>query len=356
MSLENLTQPEKIRELKKRLEKLNRAPIKKGVEIPPPASRDPMRDLRRHLDRRKAAVRTADPQTSEKPAPLIYRRDMPFVHTRAANEAVSIAEKWKVTLEEAIDGQELVHPQRGPAFGVFTAVRDLEEGRHVDSLFSRAVALGSGHLHERLQADFRGPLLGRKSRRTSAAENEKAMPDSAPTAFSPGDFLFTDIETTGLGGSPLFLIGVMDWQNDGLHVRQYLARDYAEEAAVIAFFIDQCAGRKMLVSFNGKTFDYPYIRLRAAATGVPFSLAPRHFDLLHEGRRLWRGKFADCKLQTLEYHICGRGRTGDIPGHLIPQAYHDFVRTGDAVQIADILTHNMLDLVTLAELMARFPA
>jgi len=356
MSLENLSQSEKIRELKKRLESLNRAPIKKGVEIPPPASRGPMRDLRRRLDRRKAAVRMPDPQTSEKPAPLIYRRDMPFVHTRAVDEAVSLAEKWKTPLEEAVDGQELMHPQRGPVFGVFTAVRDLEEGHHVDALFCQAIARGAGHLHDRLQAGFRGPLQGKKNRRASAVDDEKAAPDSAPAAFSPGDFLFTDIETTGLGGSPLFLIGVMDWQNDGLLVRQYLARNYAEEAAVIAFFIDQCAGSKMLVSFNGKTFDYPYIRLRAAATGVPFPLAPRHFDLLHESRRLWRGKFADCKLQTLEYHICGRGRAGDIPGHLIPQAYHDFVRTGDAVQIADILTHNMLDLVTLAELMARFPA
>jgi len=55
MSLDSLAQSEKIRELKKRLESLNRAPIKRGVEIPPPASRDPMRDLRRHMDRRKTA-------------------------------------------------------------------------------------------------------------------------------------------------------------------------------------------------------------------------------------------------------------------------------------------------------------
>ena len=57
----------------------------------------------------------------------------------------------------------------------------------------------------------------------------------------------------------------------------------------------------------------------------------------------------------MESHICGRARHGDIPGAEIPEAYHAFVRTGDAAMIVEILRHNMLDLVTMADIMARLP-
>jgi uncharacterized protein len=111
----------------------------------------------------------------------------------------------------------------------------------------------------------------------------------------------------------------------------------------------------MIITFNGKTFDYPYIKNRAIATGVAINEVLPHFDLLHECRRLWKATLPDCKLQTLEKYVCNRTRFGDIPGHLIPQAYHDYVRTENAWQMKEILKHNMLDLVTLGELMGRWP-
>jgi uncharacterized protein len=57
-----------------------------------------------------------------------------------------------------------------------------------------------------------------------------------------------------------------------------------------------------------------------------------------------------CKLQTLERYVCKRVRSGDIPGALIPEAYHEFVKTGDARQMRDILHHNALDLFTTSEI------
>jgi uncharacterized protein YprB with RNaseH-like and TPR domain len=49
--------------------------------------------------------------------------------------------------------------------------------------------------------------------------------------------------------------------------------------------------------------------------------------------------------------VCGRRREGDIPGSMIPDAYHDYVRTKNAVRMVDVLKHNYLDLITLAELL-----
>jgi len=175
-------------------------------------------------------------------------------------------------------------------------------------------------------------------------------------SLEPEDLAFFDLETTGLSSSPVFLIGVMVWANGGLFTRQFFARDYSEERPIISMFAECLRGKKMLVSFNGKSFDLPYIRARAAATGAKFAFDGPHFDLLHISRRAWKDRLPNCRLQTLEAHICGRHRTGDIPGHAIPQAYHDYVRTEDARQMVSTLEHNRLDLITLAELMIHLPA
>ena len=85
--------------------------------------------------------------------------------------------------------------------------------------------------------------------------------------------------------------------------------------------------------------------------GCVVSLRHPHLDLLGESRRAWRGGLPNCKLQTLEYHICHRTRTDDIPGHLIPEAYHSYVRTGDAAEMIQVIEHNLLDLVTMVDLL-----
>jgi uncharacterized protein YprB with RNaseH-like and TPR domain len=69
-----------------------------------------------------------------------------------------------------------------------------------------------------------------------------------------------------------------------------------------------------------------------------------------ESRRRWRADVPNCRLQTLERALCGRQRVGDIPDWQIPGAYHRFVATGDARQMGDVLHHNPLDLLTMAQL------
>ena len=201
-------------------------------------------------------------------------------------------------------------------------------------------------LHALFLRDLRrpdSPARNRLSRATGSSE---------PKA---GQLLFMDIETTGLGSTPLFLIGVMTVEKGGFSIRQYLARDYSEEAAVIRCYAAEVDRRKILVSFNGKSFDVPYIRTRAAYHRLECPATVAHFDLLHEARRVWKGQLPNCRLQTLESEICGRSRHDDIDGADIPDAYHDFVRSGDASDIVLIAKHNVLDLLTMADIMVRFP-
>jgi len=168
----------------------------------------------------------------------------------------------------------------------------------------------------------------------------------------PEDLLFMDIETCGLSGTMIFLVGLMYYAGEQLMFEQYLARDYSEEAAILQAFADRYASAGVLVTFNGKAFDMNLIRERSAFHAQELAYADRrHLDLLHESRRRWRGQVPNCRLQTLEAHFCGRRRIGDIPSWAIPDAYHRFVSTGDAAEIRDILRHNLLDLLTMAQLL-----
>lgn len=174
----------------------------------------------------------------------------------------------------------------------------------------------------------------------------------------PQQAAFLDLETCGFSGSMAFLVGVIHDSPDGLVLSQILARNYAEEAAMLFTLWQIMQSRGMLLTFNGKSFDWPMVIDRSTlhrldAAGHTRAL-DHHIDLLHHGRRRYRRELPNCKLQTLERHLCGRRRAADIPGSEIPEAYHHYVRTGDNAEMKSILHHNALDLLTLLQLSLRF--
>jgi uncharacterized protein YprB with RNaseH-like and TPR domain len=310
---------------------------RKGAQAETPSAPSSLEQLRRDLRRKtRQKSKTSGPPpvpiNREEPADyenlIVYRRDLPRNSPSSRFLAENAAEK--IALEEVVESEEIDLLDHGKSLLVANPVDEAEKENTVSGRFFRVL---------------RDPesLIFRRIFEVCEMESIEAS-----------DIIFTDIETTGLANTPLFLIGTMIWGNGGFEVRQHFARNYAEEGAVISHFLSTCASRKLLVTFNGKSFDIPYIRTRAAANGIAYDLDPWHFDLLHESRRRWKGFFPDYRLQTLERHICKRLRHGDIPGSEIPDAYHAYVRTENAWQIVEVLKHNMLDLITLADLMSRF--
>ena len=162
--------------------------------------------------------------------------------------------------------------------------------------------------------------------------------------------VFMDLETTGFSATPLFLAGTAFRSVDGIVCMQLLARDYSEERAVIAALDDLLAQYDYCVTFNGKSFDLPYLRERAKYHRLDLRSDPQHFDLLHASRRMWKDRLPNCRLVTLERHILGRARAGDVPGWEVPCIYHDFVHTRDARRIRGVLRHNLVDVLSMVEL------
>ena len=166
----------------------------------------------------------------------------------------------------------------------------------------------------------------------------------------PGKAMFLDAETTGFSNTPLFLLGVMHFNGEIFLIDQLFARDYSEEGNLLHYFSGFAGRFDSLFTFNGKSFDAPFIRDRMIYHRKRFAWTQTHIDILHHSRRRWKNELPDCKLQTLEREICGRRREGDVPGSLVPDVYREFVRSGDTRLLGDVFHHNALDLITLVEL------
>jgi hypothetical protein len=169
------------------------------------------------------------------------------------------------------------------------------------------------------------------------------------------DLVVLDLETTGFWGCPVLLAGLLHEEGGGLVTRQIVARDYPEERPLLRAALDELAGRRLLVTFNGKAYDVPCLRERCIVQRVRDEATSRleHVDVLHAARRRWRGRFGDCRLATLERHVTGLTRAGDVASRDVPELFHRFVATGDAALLAPVLHHGRVDLLTTARLFAR---
>lgn len=170
--------------------------------------------------------------------------------------------------------------------------------------------------------------------------------------YQAEDLLFIDIETTGLfHTSPLFLVGVLKFQECRGDVRLYLARDYSEEKAVLREVLGCLHGVKVLVSYNGRSFDWPYLQARSRYHRMEEELSLFHLDLLRPTRRHYRNALPNCRLLTIERHLLATERNGDVPGSLVPEYYQRFIDTGDIALIQPILYHNAKDVIAMAKLL-----
>src|SRR6202140_1643178 len=182
---------------------------------------------------------------------------------------------------------------------------------------------------------------------------------------NPEKWLFLDTETTGLAGGTgtyAFLVGLAWWDAGGLQTEQLFMRDFAEEHSVLHELAARLAERPVLVTFNGKSFDWPLLESRFTMTrAIPTPRLAAHLDLLHPARALWKLRLGSVRLVELERHVLDATRVGwhredDVLAALIPQHYFDYLRGGPAEPLAAVVRHNQMDLRGLAALVGKIDA
>jgi uncharacterized protein YprB with RNaseH-like and TPR domain len=182
-------------------------------------------------------------------------------------------------------------------------------------------------------------------------------PGAPQEATDPQQWLFLDTETTGLAGGSgtyAFLVGIAWWDAGGLEVEQFFMREHSEEHSLLVALAERMAERRVLVTFNGKSFDWPLLETRYRMTRRIQPPAPRaHLDFLHPARNLWRARLGSVRLAELERHVLGWNRGTDVMSELIPSIYFDFLRGGPPEPMVPIFHHNQMDLRGLAALASR---
>jgi uncharacterized protein len=181
----------------------------------------------------------------------------------------------------------------------------------------------------------------------SAADPELA-------GFDPYTTFFVDTETTGLmggAGTTAFLIGAGYFTEDSFRLDQCFMRDYDDEEPMLAYLAERFAGCETVAGYNSKSFDLPLLRTRFIQNRLPNRLeGVRHLDLVHVARRFWKRRLPDCTLGTVEREILGIERHGDVPGHLIPQIWLDYLHTRDARPLEGVFYHHRMDILSLVSL------
>lgn len=183
--------------------------------------------------------------------------------------------------------------------------------------------------------------------------------DPALASFEPRRMLLLDTETTGLAGGAgtiPFLVGLAWFDDESLCVRQLFLRRPGEEAPMLRMLAERLAHASCIVTYNGKSFDWPLLRTRFVLNRVPVPDTPPHLDLLTCARRVLKPRLDALRLVNLEAEVLGLYREGDVDGSEIPARYLGWLRSVDPSPLLPVIEHNANDLVALAAVLARLCA
>jgi hypothetical protein len=146
---------------------------------------------------------------------------------------------------------------------------------------------------------------------------------------------YLDIETTGLGTVGDYITAIALY--DGTALRHYVHDDN------LADFREDVGRYRLLVTYNGKQFDVPFIRRQL---GLPMDQA--HIDLRHVLHSLgYRGGLKGCEKQL----GIGRGKLEGIDGFFAVLLWRDFWHGGNQAALDTLLAYNAADVISLETLM-----
>ena len=170
------------------------------------------------------------------------------------------------------------------------------------------------------------------------------------------DFVFFDLETTGLSGGAgtIAFLAAFGKQLSGgkLSITQYLLLDYPGEDDFLEAVLQEFKNKEsVIVTYNGKCFDSQILKTRCLMNR---KRPPEYFhaDLLHPARRLWKNVINDCSQGSVETRILGIERENDIPGALAPEIWFEFLKTGETGRLTGICDHNCADIAGLSSILS----
>lgn len=167
--------------------------------------------------------------------------------------------------------------------------------------------------------------------------------------------VFLDIETTGLSPmrSFIYLIGLVfiDLKEMTMHITQLIAEDRDEEEEILKLMKERLKGYKTVVTYNGNSFDLPFIAKRSERYGIePISMDS--FDM-YEKLRLHKDtlKLDGLKQKNIEKKL-GITREDRYNGGECISFYKDYVKNKNKESFNRFVLHNYDDLLYMPATMS----
>lgn len=170
--------------------------------------------------------------------------------------------------------------------------------------------------------------------------------------FNRQNVCFIDIETTGLSSkfNSIYLIGIMYYniEEKMWYLIQLFAESLDEEKELLISFINFISNFDKVVTYNGDTFDIPFINNRLKHYNIEYQISLENsFDLykyIRENRNYL--DLENLKLKTIEKRL-GIYREDLYSGKDCIKFYRDYVKTKNKEFKDIILKHNYDDLYYL---------
>lgn len=167
--------------------------------------------------------------------------------------------------------------------------------------------------------------------------------------------VFLDIETTGLSPmrSFIYLIGLVfiDLKKVTMHITQLIAEDRDEEEEILKLMKERLKGYKTVVTYNGNSFDLPFIAKRSERYGVE-PIAMDSFDM-YEKLRLHKDtlKLDGLKQKNIEKKL-GINREDRYNGGECISFYKDYAKNKNQESFDRFVLHNYDDLLYMPATMS----
>ncbi|KAB3529089.1 ribonuclease H-like domain-containing protein [Alkaliphilus serpentinus] len=172
-----------------------------------------------------------------------------------------------------------------------------------------------------------------------------------------GDTAIFDIETLGLSRQhhPVILIGYLYEKDHKIHIKQFFAEALEDEALLLEAFFTELSTFNNLISYNGASFDLPFLKIRSEINCVHYSLYDKnHIDILRHIKK-YKAYFntPDLKLKSIE-KLLGIHRKDTISGRESVLLYHLYLKNRSTSIIDKILLHNYEDIYYLGKTLEVF--
>lgn len=169
----------------------------------------------------------------------------------------------------------------------------------------------------------------------------------------PKNHFVFDIETTGLSPKycKVILIGILYNLNNKTIIKQYFAESEEEEKDLLLKFINDIKTFDHHITFNGVSFDIPFLNSRFNSNDIDFSIDKcDDIDILRIVKPFKEKlSLSDCKLKTIEKYM-GIKREDTISGKESVELYKNFVISKDISLKEKILLHNYEDIYYLGKI------